>query len=161
MDFSQTVLTTSFLILNWANIPIFIKLCIKIDIYEYFPFRWANLICPSSDWWDKLLLLFVVENMWFVVIISGWHERRWKSFTKPVDSVTNQFPVKINPYRDKGKYYEIDQSLPIMSKLSLLTNSVERSQLTRGTKVFSTDDCKDIFSALCQLKEIGTMSVPL
>ena len=47
-----------------------------------------------------------------------------------------------------------------MSKLSLLTNSVERSQLTRGTKVFSIDDCKDILSALCQLKEIGTMSVP-
>ena len=61
----------------------------------------------------------------------------WESFTKPVEGVINQFPVKINPYRDTGKYYEIDESLTIMNKLSLLKNSVEISQLARLTKVFS------------------------
>lgn len=82
-------------------------------------------------------------------------KRGWKSFTKPVEGVINQFPVKINFYRDTGKYYEIDQSLTIMNKLSLLKNSVEISQLTRGAKVFSICGCKDISSALCQLNVVG------
>ena len=87
-------------------------------------------------------------------------KRGWKSFSKPVEGVINQFPVKLNPYRDTGKYYEIDESLTIMNKLSLLKNSIEISQLMRGTKVFSIDGCKDIFSALYQLNGIGIMSVP-
>ena len=48
-----------------------------------------------------------------------------------------------------------------MNKLSLLKKPVEISQLTRGTKVFSKDGRKDVFSALCQLNGIGIMSVPL
>ena len=47
-----------------------------------------------------------------------------------------------------------------MNKLSLLKNSIEISQLTRDTKVFSINGCKDISSALCQLNGIGIMSVP-
>ena len=42
-----------------------------------------------------------------------------------------------------------------MNKLSLLKNSVEISQLTRGAKVFSICGCKDISSALCQLNVVG------
>ena len=38
-------------------------------------------------------------------------KREWKSFTKPVKNVINQFPAKNNPYRETGKYYEIDKSL--------------------------------------------------
>ena len=45
-----------------------------------------------------------------------------ESFTKPVDGVISQFPVKINPYGDTGKHYEIGESLTIMDKLSLLKN---------------------------------------
>ena len=88
-------------------------------------------------------------------------KRGWKSFTKPVEGVINQFTVKSKiPYRDTGKYYEIDESLNIMNKLSLLKNLVEISQLTRDTKVFSVDGCKDISSALSQLNGIGIMFVP-
>ena len=87
-------------------------------------------------------------------------KRGWKSFTKPVEGVINQFQVKINPYRDTGKYYEIGGFLTTMNKLSLLKNSIEISQLTRDTKVFSINGCKDISSALCQLNGIGIMSVP-
>ena len=38
-------------------------------------------------------------------------KREWKSFTKPVKNVINQFPAKNSPYRETGKYYEIDESL--------------------------------------------------
>ena len=87
-------------------------------------------------------------------------KRGWKLFSKPVEGVINQFSVKINTYRETGKYYEIEESLTIMNKLSLLKNSVDISQLMGGTKVFSIDGCKDIFSALCQLNGIGITSVP-
>ena len=83
-------------------------------------------------------------------------KRGWKSFTKPIEGVITQFPVKINPYRDTGKYYE---SLNIMNKLSLSKSSVEISQLTRSTKVFSVHGCKDISSTLNHLNGVGIMSV--
>ena len=59
----------------------------------------------------------------------------WKTFTKPIEWVINQFPIKINPYWDTGKYYKIDEYLTIVYKLSLLKNSVEISKLTRGLYV--------------------------
>ena len=76
-------------------------------------------------------------------------KREWKSFTKPVEGVINQFSGKFNNYQDTGKYYDIDESLTIMNMFTFLKNLVEISQLTRGTKVFSKDGCKDISSALC------------
>ena len=42
----------------------------------------------------------------------------------------------------------------------MLKNSVEIPQLTRGNKVLSVDDCKDISSALNHLNGIGIVSIP-
>ena len=149
----------SFKLSQYSNIHQY-SICIKINIYQYVSFRLTNWICPSSEWWDKLLLFLVIENMWFVVIMSRWHKAWMEIMYQTCWRRYYQFPVKVNPYGDTRKYCEIDESSTIMNKLSSLKNSVKISQLTRGTKVFSTDGSKDISSAQCQLNRIGIMSVP-
>ena len=67
----------------------------------------------------------------------------WNAFATIVEETTEDFPRKINPFRDISLHYDVAEAKNILSKHSLIKD-VEINILPKNNKVLSNESREDM-----------------
>ena len=83
----------------------------------------------------------------------------WNVFATIVEEIVEDFPKKINPFRDISLHHNVAEAKNILSKHSLIKD-VQINILTKNTKVLSSEGREDMLKAFIKLNEAGIMVCP-
>ena len=101
-----------------------------------------TLHCPSNDGTNccSFLALKIVEA-WHLDIQKTMID--WNVFATIVEEIIEDFPRKINPFRDISLHYDVAEAKNILSKHSLIKD-VEINILPKNKKVLSNESREDM-----------------
>ena len=89
-----------------------------------------------------LFLALKISEKWHLKIKSNGRDR--KRFVDIVEDIIQHFPNWVNPFRDIWCHYDLIEATDILSENHLLENTPDLNELSKGTRVFSSDEREDL-----------------
>ena len=114
---------------------------------------------PSNNGTNCCLFLALkIGEKWQLEIKSIGSDR--KRFADIVEDFIQDFPKRVNPFRDVWRHYDLLEAADILSENHLLENTPHLKRLSKGTRVFSNDRREDLFNALSNISSVGVLVCP-